>query len=277
MTEKYALFGNPVSHSRSPYIHTCFAGQFNQIIDYQAICINHPDEFTAKVQAFIQNGGKGANVTVPYKELAISVCDELSVAAELAGAVNTLIVTPQGKIKGDNSDGLGLVNDLQVITTLTNKRILLIGAGGAARGCILPLLQAGIASLSLSNRTASKAQQLVSLFAPHVPAGVEFKCDELANLSNDYDIIINSTSASLTGELPAIPEHTVTDCICYDMMYGKGNTVFNQWALAAGARQVYDGLGMLVGQAAVSFGWWRNQQPITKPVLAALRQQLEQA
>ncbi|MGL4475611.1 MAG: shikimate dehydrogenase [Shewanella sp.] len=277
MTDKYALFGKPVSQSRSPYIHSCFAAQFNQVIDYQAILIAADSDFLADVQAFARAGGQGANVTAPYKEMAYQICSQLSPAAALAGAVNTLFFLSDGSISGDNTDGIGLVRDLERITSLNGKRVLLIGAGGAARGCILPLLESGISALTLTNRTLHKAQHLCELFATHVPAEVSLTSHALAELANDYDIIINSTSAGLGGELPALDARVVKGCLCYDMVYGAGLTLFNQWAFTAGAKQVHDGLGMLVGQAAVSFQLWRKQTPDIEPVLTQLRLQLEQA
>ena len=261
MTDKYAVFGNPISHSKSPFIHSKFAKDTAENISYEKI-LAPLDGFENSLKAFFANGGKGANVTVPFKEQAFALCDELTEAAEYAGAVNTLILLSNGKIKGHNTDGIGLVSDLKnAFGLLTGKRVLLIGAGGAARGAVLPLLQSGVASLSICNRTYSKAQTLVSEYS-------EFsylKAIEIKDIDADFDIIINSTSASLSGELPAIPAASITDkTLCYDMMYGSGLTAFNQWAKNEGTQKVQDGLGMLVGQAAKSFEFWRGKLPSTE-------------
>jgi shikimate dehydrogenase len=271
MTDKYAVFGNPISQSKSPFIHTEFAKQTQQDISYNAI-LAPVDAFAVNMRAFFASGGCGANVTAPFKEQAFTLCDELSELAQLAGAVNTLVRLEDGKIRGDNTDGLGLVTDLErQLTSLANKRVLLVGAGGAARGCILPLLQAGVAQLDITNRTHEKALQLAELFSRYG----NIKALTLTELAAGYDVIINSSSAGLTGQLISLPS-TIIDGTshCYDMSYGSDTTLFNQWALSAGARHCCDGLGMLVGQAAQSFYLWRNVRPDAAKVMQQLRSEL---
>lgn len=270
MIDKYAVFGNPIAQSKSPFIHTEFAKQTQQKIIYQAI-LAPVDDFPQTLAAFFKAGGKGANVTAPFKEQAFEACDELSELASLAGAVNTLIRLADGRIRGDNTDGVGLVSDLiQHFGDLKGKQVLLVGAGGAARGCIKPLLESGV-QLTICNRTHSKAEQLAQIFKEF--GSVE--ATPLEALTNEYDVIINSTSAGLTGKLIVLPESIVSNkTVCYDMSYGAEVTLFNQWAVAQGANKAIDGLGMLVGQAAQSFYLWRGVKPNIVPVLNKLRQQL---
>ena len=270
MTDKYAVFGNPIAQSKSPYIHTEFAKQTQQTMSYQAI-LAPVDQFSQSLMAFFAAGGKGANVTAPFKEQAFAACDELSDLAKLAGAVNTLIYLPDGRIRGDNTDGVGLVTDvIQHFDDIAGKRLLLVGAGGAARGCIKPLLQAGV-KLTICNRTYSKAQNLAELF-------IEFgdvTAKPIDELDSPFDLIINSTSAGLSGELITLPSSIINSATqCYDMSYGAEVTLFNQWALSQGADRVADGLGMLVGQAAQSFSIWRGVMPKTQVVHDTLRGQL---
>ncbi len=270
MIDKYAVFGNPIAQSKSPFIHTEFAKQTQQAISYQAI-LAPVDQFSQSLMAFFANGGKGANVTAPFKEQAYAACDELSELAKLAGAVNTLIYLPSGKIRGDNTDGVGLVTDvIQHFGDIANKQVLLVGAGGAARGCIKPLLQAGV-SLTICNRTCSKAQKLADLFNQFG----DVKAKSIEELATSFDLIINSTSAGLAGELIKLPSCIIdSNTQCYDMSYGAEVTLFNQWALSQGANKVADGLGMLVGQAAHSFNIWRGVMPSTQAVHQVLRTQL---
>lgn len=269
--DQYCVFGNPISHSRSPDIHHIFANESQQNINYQKQLVDI-DGFANAVTDFINQNGKGANVTVPFKEQALVLADELTERALLAGAVNTLTFK-EGKIFGDNTDGEGLVQDLitnQVI--LKDSRILLLGAGGAARGVLLPLLAQNPRSIVIANRTVSKADKLCQHFADNRITTASF--DELVDQS--FDIIINATSASLSGTLPPIPPTIINDhVICYDMVYGKDETRFLQWAKAQGAIKVIDGLGMLVGQAAVSFSIWRGVTPQVQPVITALRASLK--
>ncbi|QIR13100.1 shikimate dehydrogenase [Shewanella aestuarii] len=271
MTEQYAVFGNPIAQSKSPFIHAEFAKQTMRDIDYQAI-LAPVDQFESTLRAFIDKGGKGANVTAPFKEQAFALCDELSELAQLAGAVNTLSFDKDGRIKGDNTDGVGLVNDLIYhFGFLLNKRILLVGAGGAARGCILPILQSGVKELVICNRTFSKAQHLAKLFADYG----NVSAIDIEQLNMPFDIVINSTSAGLAGQLIELPSTIInSQTACYDMTYSKQVTLFNQWAQHCGAAKMADGLGMLVGQAAKSFSLWQGIMPDGKPIMLKLRQQM---
>ncbi|WP_407331759.1 shikimate dehydrogenase [Enterovibrio sp. 27052020O] len=270
--DKYVVVGNPISHSKSPFIHTLFARQTSQQMTYETFEVPL-GEFNPVIAAFFASGGKGCNVTVPFKEDAFAFATMLTERAKLAGAVNTLKKLDDGGILGDNTDGEGLVQDLlSHHVQLEGANILLLGAGGAARGVILPLLKHEPASLVVANRTASKALTLSELFADH--GNVSAKTfDDLAGAS--YDVVINSTSASLTGEHPHIPSSVIkSNTIVYDMVYGSGLTSSNQWAKAQGASCVIDGLGMLVGQAAESFTVWRGIRPGTGQVLRELRRNL---
>ena len=270
MTDHYAVMGNPIAHSKSPRIHTLFAGQTGEDLDYRAILVEL-DGFAAAVGDFVAAGGRGLNITVPFKEQAWKLAATRSPRAELAGAVNTLSVGGDGSLSGDNTDGAGLVRDLLANhdATLAGKRLLLLGAGGAARGVLGPLLNEKPALLVIANRTASKAVELARLFCE---LGRVEGCglDDVAG--QPFDILINATAASLAGEVPAIADDTVTpESWCYDMMYGDKPTAFMEWSHAQGAAHVMDGLGMLVEQAAESFYIWRGVRPDTAPVIAALR------
>ena len=270
MTDHYAVMGNPIAHSKSPRIHTLFAAQTGEALEYRAILVE-PDGFAAAVEDFRNSGGKGLNITVPFKEQAWSLATVRSRRAELAGAVNTLSIEPDGELSGDNTDGAGLVRDLlhNQGAHLAGQRILLLGAGGAARGVLAPLLAERPELLVIANRTASKAVELARLFCE---LGHTEGCglDDVAG--QPFDIIINATAASLSGEVPAIAGDTVTPASwCYDMMYGDRPTAFMEWARAQGATRVVDGLGMLVEQAAESFYIWRQVRPDTAPVIEELR------
>lgn len=270
--DSYVVFGNPIGQSKSPFIHTLFARQTNQPLNYSALQPGK-DSFVEAATQFFSNGGKGCNVTAPFKESAYQFADRVTERAELAGAVNTLKKLDDGEIIGDNTDGEGLVQDLlQYQVTLKDARILLIGAGGAARGVIKPLLDQKPNQLVVANRTKSKAEQLVTMFSSYG----DISATSLDDVKSDFDIVINSTSSGLSGELPAI-SHTIfsSRTVVYDMVYGAGQTVFNQWAIKNGAHVAYDGLGMLVGQAAESFMLWRGLRPGTKQVLRELRKNLE--
>ncbi|WP_027966034.1 shikimate dehydrogenase [Halomonas halocynthiae] len=270
MTDRYAVFGHPVSHSKSPLIHAAFAEQTEQDLSYQAIDAPH-DGFAEAWKTFITQGGRGANVTVPFKEQAHLLCDQLSERAQRAGAVNTLWLATDGTTHGDTTDGLGLVADLQRNNVrLTGARILLLGAGGAVRGVLEPLLNEQPAALFVANRTADKACALAADFSDlGAVSGGGF-----ASVTGQFDVIINGTSASLGGKLPPLCDGLFADgSVAYDMMYGAEPTVFMRWADAQGAKTL-DGLGMLVEQAAASFSIWRGKQPDVTPVLATLRQQL---
>ena len=272
MTDRYCVFGNPIAHSKSPAIHTLFAASSEQHLTYEAL-LAPLDGFANTVRDFVVAGGRGANVTIPFKEEAFRLCDRLSQRAERAGAVNTLVFEGN-EIFGDNTDGAGLVRDIteNLGFSLTGKRILLLGAGGAARGVILPLLAADPASLFIANRSAEKAEVLATLFA----GSVAVDGGNVAKIAGkSFDLVINATSASLSGETLPLPAGVfASGSLAYDMMYGKGDTVFMAQARQLGAAQCADGLGMLVEQAAEAFALWRGVRPETQPVLASLRAQL---
>ena len=264
MTDRYAVFGHPIAHSKSPQIHTAFARQTGQDMTYEAI-LAPLDGFADSVAAFIAAGGRGANVTVPFKEEAFRLANRLSPRAQRAGAVNTLSFDADG-ILGDNTDGAGLVADLtrNLNCTIVGKRVLLLGAGGAARGVIEPLLDQQPAALVIANRTVSRAEELAELFG----RGVRACGFDAAN--TPFDLVINATAASLAGDLPPLSPRVFTpDTMAYDMMYGR-DTPFLDFARTHGARTA-DGLGMLVEQAAEAFHLWRGVRPDTAPVIAALR------
>jgi shikimate dehydrogenase len=273
-TDNYAVFGNPVKHSKSPLIHSAFARQTGQSLQYRAVRVDEPD-FVRRTRAFFDEGGCGLNITVPFKQQAYEFADEPSAAALRAGAVNTLSRRADGTIAGDNTDGVGLVRDLlaNLGWQLEGARVLLLGAGGAARGVVEPLLQSQPGELLILNRTAEKARDLASAFASFgTVSGAGFPdLDE-----QRFDIVINATSASLAGELPPLPGQLLSErgC-CYDMMYSAQPTVFMRWAAQNAAWAVSDGLGMLVEQAAESFYLWRGQRPDTAPVIADLRLALD--
>lgn len=276
MMDRYAVVGNPVAHSKSPQIHQAFACQTGQALGYETL-LAPLDGFVATVKQFRDEGGRGLNVTVPFKVEAHALADRLSPRAAAAGAVNTLAFEPDG-IFGDNTDGAGLVRDLvhNLACALDDARILLLGAGGAARGAILPLLAERPARLIIANRSVSRAEGLVQRLGDR--AGNTVFCvsgfDELAGQA--FDVVINATAASLSDqELPLPAGIYAKGALAYDMMYGRGDTSFMSSARAHGAKHVADGLGMLVEQAAESFVLWRGVRPQTAPVLAALRRQIE--
>ena len=264
MIDRYAVLGNPIAHSKSPMIHQRFAAQTQQAMSYEAICLPL-DGFIAGIADLHQQGFKGMNVTVPFKFEAFNACESVSERAHIAGAVNTLIRTPTGW-QGDNTDGAGLVADLVRLTnTLAGKRILLLGAGGAASGVIKPLLDDNVDQLTIANRTPQKAIELAKRAAHLRINGCGF--DVVPN--QPYDIIINATAASLSGELPPLKAGWFADagCLAYDMMYGKEPTVFMQAAKQLGATHIADGLGMLIEQAAEAFYLWRGVRPLTADIL----------
>lgn len=264
MTDRYAVFGHPIAHSKSPQIHATFARQTGQDMAYEAI-LAPLDGFAGSVAQFIAGGGRGANVTVPFKEEAFKLASRLSPRAQRAGAANTLSFDADGML-GDNTDGAGLVADLtrNLNRTLGDKRILLLGAGGAARGVIEPLLEHRPAALVIANRTVSRAQDLAELFGRGVTA-CSFEAVDAA-----FDLVINATAASLAGELPPLsPALFTPQTLAYDMMYGR-ETPFLNFAREHGAATA-DGLGMLVEQAAEAFFVWRGVRPDTAAVIASLR------
>ncbi len=269
MPDHYAVIGNPIAHSKSPLIHAEFARQTGQMLEYGRI-LGDLDDFAGTVRRFFAAGGCGLNITVPFKERAWALANEHSPRAELAGAVNTLIHLADGLLYGDNTDGIGLVRDLRDNHGFgfPGARVLLLGAGGAARGVLLPLLETGLARLVIANRTADKAHELATLVAPtDRVAG----CGLDALSGESFDLIINATSAGLTAAVPAIP----ADCLAdggwtYDMLYGDAPTAFQCWSKHHGAAQSLDGLGMLVEQAAEAFWLWRGVRPDTASVIKQL-------
>lgn len=264
------MMGNPIKHSKSPLIHKEFAHLSDQDLTYSAMLVPE-DGFTDAVTAFFADGGKGLNVTVPFKQEAYELADELSDRAQRAGAVNTLICLVDGRIRGDNTDGVGMMRDIanNHDGRVTNKRVLVVGAGGAVRGVLAPLLQENPASVVIANRTLEKAQVLADQFSD---MGRIEAC-AFEDLAGDaFDWIINGTSASLSGDVPPLPVSVVGEYSrCYDMMYSADVTPFNQWAANLGAAATYDGLGMLVEQAAESFRLWRGLMPPTGQVIASLK------
>jgi len=274
--DEYAVMGNPITHSKSPLIHTAFAEQTQQRMQYSAIQVD-PGGFAQAVGNFFAVGGKGLNVTVPFKGEAYNLTSELSPRAKLAGAVNTLKPTSDALLYGDNTDGIGLVRDLtnNLNITISGKRLLLIGAGGAARGVLGPLLEQQPAALTLANRTLDKAQQLVATFSPEAPQ-VKINAAPFSGLAEaSFDLVINATSASLKGERLPIPATVFAESAwSYDMMYGAEATPFMQWSTSVGVSNVVDGLGMLVEQAAESFLIWRGILPETTAVIQRIRQGL---
>jgi shikimate dehydrogenase len=268
MTDQYAVIGHPVSHSKSPQIHQAFAAQTQQDISYEAI--EAPlDGFKSTIERLVSEGYKGCNVTVPFKFEAFQLCKQLSGRASAAHAVNTLLFR-DGQILGDNTDGAGLLADIEqnLHCKLLFKKVLLMGAGGAAHGVIWQLFNAG-ASIVVANRNVDKAQQMVAEFAPY---GTVFASSYEALAGKKFDVIINATSSSLADELPPLPEGLFApESLAYDMMYGR-QTPFLKFAAAQGATRLADGLGMLVEQAAEAFCKWREVRPDTAPVIARLRE-----
>lgn len=269
ITAEYAVMGNPIAHSNSPLIHFFFAQQTGIEHRYEALLLERT-AFAEGMRCFFQQGGRGANVTLPFKQEAYQLVDKLTHRAECAGAVNTLQLLADGQLLGDNTDGVGLLMDLRRESMLVAQaKILLVGAGGAARGAIQPLLEAGY-QLTISNRTLSKAQALVEQFS---------KLGSLAvyngKQSTEFDLIINATSSGVTGDIPDLsPQLISANTCCYDMFYQRGGTPFMHWAVEAGSTKVADGLGMLVGQAAYAFQLWHGVMPDIEPVLAQLKKQM---
>lgn len=268
--DRYAVFGNPIGHSKSPYIHQQFALQTGESLSYEAI-LAPVDGFADSWRTFINEGGKGGNVTVPFKEQAFTLADILSERARQAGAVNTLYINSEGKLVGDNTDGIGLVQDLERLgAKLTNASILLLGAGGASRGVVGPLLQAGVAKIVIANRTVAKAQAIANAFPASV---IATSLDTIPE--QPYHLVINATSSGLTNERPALADKHLAHCqLAYDMLYAAKPTAFLSWCKKQGVPVQADGLGMLVAQAAAAFTIWRGKQPNVEPVLALLQDQL---
>ncbi|WP_448567796.1 shikimate dehydrogenase [Thalassotalea ganghwensis] len=270
--EQYRVYGNPIKQSKSPFIHRLFAQQTKQAIEYQKELVAF-NAFESTVRSFIEQGGKGANVTVPFKEQAFDICDQLTDRAKLSEAVNTLSFS-DGKIFGDNTDGIGLVNDLyRCGVKVSGKNILLLGAGGAAKGVIPSLLAEQPAQLVIANRTQEKALAIAHKYNIETVKAMTF--EELVNYQ--ADIIINATSSGLSGHPLSIPPTIFTKtCVCYDMVYGKDLPIFLQQAQTHGVDKLIDGLGMLVFQAAAAFEQWRGVRPDPDAVMTMLRQELHQ-
>jgi len=271
--DEYAVMGNPIAHSKSPLIHNLFARQTGQNIRYRAIQVD-VGGLPQAIGNFFALGGKGLNITVPFKAEAWHLANQLSDRARIAGAVNTLKVLEDGQLLGDNTDGIGLVHDLidHHNIRIEGKSLLLIGAGGAARGVIAPLADENPRRFVIANRTIDRAHEL----AHHFSEKMQITAKSFMDLESDsFDIVINATSASLGNEIPQLPVSCITQAeIAYDMMYGAAPTAFMQWASQAGAKNTSDGLGMLVEQAAESFHIWRGIKPETTTVIAMLREQL---
>lgn len=272
-SDRYAVFGNPIKHSRSPQIHSAFAEQTGQRLSYRPQLIELGG-FTAAAGEFFAHGGKGLNVTVPFKLDAFAFAGELSGRARRAGAVNTLAAQDDGSVYGDNTDGIGLVRDIDqnLAWEIGGRRLLILGAGGAVRGILEPLLKRHPGVLVIANRTVEKAGQLAREFAD---LG-DVRSSSFEGLAgSQFDLVINATSAGLHGEMPALPGDLLSEgCCCYDLTYGAAPTPFMRWAACEAAWAVADGLGMLVEQAAEAFCIWRGVRPNTRPVIDALRASL---
>ncbi|MGH8631004.1 MAG: shikimate dehydrogenase [Burkholderiales bacterium] len=274
MTDRYAVIGNPVAHSKSPEIHLLFARQSGQDIDYTRL-LSPLDGFKATVASFISQGGRGASVTVPFKLEAFDLAHQVSQRAKDAQAANFLKFE-RGHVLADNTDGLGLVRDIveNLGFAIAARRVLLMGAGGAVQGVLVPLLEQGPAILAIANRTPDKALRLAETFRHHAAAvHTVLSGQGYADLAGrHFDLIINATSSSLSDELPPLPAGVFAPgALAYEMMYGKGLTPFLCFAREQGVQRLADGLGMLVEQAAESFRLWRGVRPQTGPVIQALR------
>lgn len=271
---KYTVFGNPIAQSKSPSIHQMFAEQAGLKIEYGRNLATKEDFIPTLIDFFQDPQAMGCNVTAPFKEQVAKWVGELSDAAKIAGAVNTVIKREDGSFLGDTTDGCGLVQDLlRLGVQIKDANILLLGAGGAARGVLQSILAIEPKSLSIANRTQVKAEQLAALIPQDNFIGIGF--NQLNETPQAFDLIINSTSASLTRELPAIPDSVISSCTCvYDMSYADKPTVFMQHAQNLGVVNTFDGLGMLVGQAAESFYLWTGYRPNVVPVIQSLRSTL---
>jgi shikimate dehydrogenase len=268
MTDRYAVIGNPIAHSKSPFIHASFARQTGEALEYTAI--EAPEGgFVAAAEAFRAAGGRGLNITAPFKLDAFAYAHRRSERAELAGAANALKFE-DGQVVADNFDGVGLVRDVthNLRQPLRGRRVLLMGAGGAARGALLPLLAEAPAELVIANRTVAKAHALAAAGAAR---GRVRGCGYEALAGENFDLVFNATSASLFGQLPPVPATVFAPgASAYELAYGKGLTPFLRLARGAGVRQLADGVGMLAEQAAEAFAWWRGVRPRTEPVIDQL-------
>ncbi len=267
--DQYAVFGAPIKHSKSPRIHQLFATQTQQAMQYRAELVT-AEHFSTAVKDFFAQRGRGLNCTVPLKELAWAIADRRTERAELAKAVNTLVLQQDGTILGDNTDGIGLVTDLQVnhAISLIHKRVLILGAGGASRGIILPILQESPLAVTIANRTVEKALSLADEFSHK---GTIVGSSYAALAGHSFDLILNATSASLSDELPPLAEGLLAaQGCCYDLAYANQPTAFVRWGIQQHAQQSLDGLGMLVEQAAEAFYLWRGVRPVTAAVIQML-------
>lgn len=278
MTDCYAVLGNPIAHSKSPMIHRLFAEQTGQQLTYEAILVD-PEEMTFqhKVAQLVAQGYRGFNITIPFKLDAFELANELSERAQLAQAVNTFSIQ-NGQILGDNTDGIGLINDIELNAqfSIHNKSVLILGAGGAVQGILDPLLQKQPGLVHIANRTEKRASVLSKRFKSNIPLTAS-DWQNIPLRQQGYDLIINGTSASLEGKLlPIDPKVIGINSLVYDMMYAASPTCFLEWAQQQQPRcQIRDGLGMLIGQAAEAFRLWRGVQPDMQPVIAALKQQMQ--
>ena len=269
--DQYGVVGHPVAHSWSPFIHGMFAKATAQNLVYRLFDIA-PDNFRREALRLFASGVRGLNVTLPHKQAAAELVNELTPRAERAQAVNTIAFFKDTSLLGDNTDGLGLTADLErnLGISLANKRVLILGAGGAVRGVLGPLLERDLAELTIANRTPDRARKLAAEFAD---LGLISACGFAQIEGPPYDLIVNATSASLRGEMPSLPVGLVgEETVCYDMAYGRGHTPFTLWAKSLHAGRTTKGWGMLVEQAAESFLLWRGIRPDTQPVLQALAQ-----
>ena len=270
--DRYAVFGHPINHSKSPLIHQLFAKQTQQHISYEAQDVP-AESFDDALKSFFDHGGKGLNCTVPLKELAWQRADKLSDRAQLSKAVNTLALQDDGSLWGDNTDGLGLVADLMVNhdISLAHKNILILGAGGASRGIIAPLIAQSPTQIVIANRTIHKATQLSDEFSQ---LGNISGCGYESLNGQEFDLILNATSASLTGQLPPLGDKLLSpNGCCYDLAYGNEPTAFVIWGLNHQASKSLDGLGMLVEQAAEAFLIWRGVRPETRNIITLLNKE----
>ena len=269
LIDRYAVFGHPIKHSKSPRIHKIFAEQTGQVLEYSAQEVP-AEQFSAAATAFFAKGGKGLNCTIPLKELAWAYADVKTERAHTAKAVNALALQADGSILGDNTDGIGLVTDLMVnhAIMLSGSRILILGAGGASRGIIAPILEQSVHSIVIANRTVDKA---INLAAEFLLKGLITGCGFNDLKNRQFDLIINATSTSLSGQLPPLPEALLAiNGVCYDLAYSNERTAFVRWGLENHALKSLDGLGMLVEQAAEAFFIWRGIRPKTGPVIDLL-------
>ncbi len=267
--DRYAVLGHPIKHSKSPRIHKLFAEQTGQALVYEAHEVP-AEQFSSAVETFFANGGKGLNCTIPLKELAWAFAEHKTERAQLAKAVNTLALQPDGSILGDNTDGVGLITDLIYNhgIKLAERKVLILGAGGATRGIIKPLFEQSIKSIVIANRTLEKAIDLETEF---VNFGPIIGCGFEALNNQQFDLIINATSTSLTGQLPPLPANILAENgVCYDLAYSNCPTPFVRWGQENKALKSLDGFGMLVEQAAEAFFIWRGVRPLTEPVIKLL-------